>query len=237
MTFSVVDSISQSKIMNVHFSVERLAALRTSPLAYSLLSATLTQTPPIQRNTKMTRQLLLMRHAKSDWNVPGLGDKDRPLNARGKSTAPTMAIWLFEHGLLPDLILCSSAVRTQQTLALMIEQWESLRLTNPAISLPKMRIEDKLYLASDSDILSLARSVASDSLSGDPCSLMVLGHNPGMEILASNLGDTAVEMPTGAIAILASNAAANGWPKDWQDAKLWSLRGLVKPRELGRETI
>ncbi|MCY2985067.1 MAG: histidine phosphatase family protein [Planctomycetota bacterium] len=184
----------------------------------------------------MTRQLLLMRHAKSDWNGPGLGDKDRPLNARGKSTAPTIATWLFEHGLLPDLILCSSAVRTLQTLSLMMEQWESLRLTNPTLFLPKTRIEDKLYLASDSDILSLACSVANDSPIGDTYSLMVLGHNPGMEILASNLSETSIEMPTGAIAVLASNAAGNDWPQDWQHAKMWSLRGLVKPRELGRET-
>ncbi len=184
----------------------------------------------------MTRNLLLMRHAKSDWNVPGLGDKDRPLNARGKSTAPTMAAWLFEHGLLPDLILCSSAVRTLQTLMLMIEQWESLQLTNPTLFLPRTIIEDKLYLASDSHILSFARNSAKEN--PEPHStLMVLGHNPGMEILASNLSDTSIAMPTGAIAVLASKAAGNDWPEDWHDAKLWSLRGLVNPRELGRETI
>ena len=185
----------------------------------------------------MTRQLLLMRHAKSDWNVPGLGDKDRPLNARGKSAAPTMATWLFEHGLMPDLILCSSAVRTSQTLAIMIEQWESLRLTNPSLSLPKTSVEDKLYLASDSDILSLVRSSAIDNPIDRCYSIMVLGHNPGMEILASTLCETSIEMPTGAIAVLTSNALDNDWPEDWRNPKLWSLRGLVKPRELGRETI
>ncbi len=185
----------------------------------------------------MPRQLLLMRHAKSDWNVPGLSDKDRPLNARGKSTAPTMATWLFEHGLIPDLILCSSAVRTSQTLALMIGQWESLRLTNPSLSFPKTSIEDKLYLASDSDILSIARSIAIDHPIEDSLSIMVLGHNPGMEILASTLCETSIEMPTGAIAVLTSNALGDDWPEDWRKPKLWSLRGLVKPRELGRETI
>lgn len=184
----------------------------------------------------MTRNLLLMRHAKSDWNVPGLGDKDRPLNSRGKSTAPKMANWLFEHGLLPDLILCSSAVRTLQTLMLMIEQWESLQPTNPTLFLPRTMIEDKLYLASDSDILSIARNSTKANPIENHATLMVLGHNPGMETLASNLSDTSIAMPTGAIAVLAS-MADNNWPEDWQDAKLWNLRGLVKPRELGGETI
>ena len=181
----------------------------------------------------MTRHLLLMRHAKSDWNVPGLGDKDRPLNARGKSTAPTMASWLFEHGLLPDLILCSSAVRTLQTLMLMIEQWESLQFTNPTLFLPRTMIEDNLYLASDSAILSIAQNNAKAIPIENHATLLVLG----MEILASNLSDTSIAMPTGAIAILASKAAGNDWPEDWRDPKLWNLRGLVKPRELGRETI
>jgi phosphohistidine phosphatase len=185
----------------------------------------------------MSRQLLLMRHAKSDWNVPGLSDKDRPLNARGKSTAPIMATWLCEHELIPDVILCSSAVRTRQTLSLLIEQWENTRLTNPSFVLPKTRIEDKLYLASDSDILSIARSVLNGTPIEDTYSLMVLGHNPGLEILASTLSGTSIEMPTGAIAILASNTPNNDWPEDWHSAKLWSLRGLVKPRELGQETI
>jgi phosphohistidine phosphatase len=178
-----------------------------------------------------------MRHAKSDWNVPELNDKDRPLNARGQLTAPMMANWLFEHGLVPDLVLCSSAVRTCQTFKLMIEQWESLRNNNPTLFLPKTIIEDKLYLASDSDILSLARSIAKDNRIENAKQLMVLGHNPGMEILASNLSETSIAMPTGAIAMLASNASVDDWPENWSDANMWKWRGLVKPRELGHETI
>jgi phosphohistidine phosphatase len=185
----------------------------------------------------MNRQLLLMRHAKSDWNVPGLGDKDRPLNARGRSAAPAMAKWLFEQRSVPNLVLCSSAIRTQQTLALMIGQWESLRLTNPLLAVPKTILEDRLYLAFDSDILSLAESVANDKGIEGVHSLMVLGHNPGMENLASILSGTFVAMPTASIAILAPDAREDLWPEDWGNAKLWRWRGLVKPRDLGSETI
>jgi len=183
----------------------------------------------------MTRQLLLMRHAKSDWNAPGLSDKDRPLNARGRSTAPIMATWLFEQGYSPDLILCSSAVRTQQTLELMVGQWEMLRLANPTLIIPKTIIDEKLYLASDSVILSLVSSIAKEMEHAN--ALMVLGHNPGMEVLASILSGTPMAMPTAAIAILDSKATPKDWPADWGSAKMWNWRGLVKPRELGRETI
>ena len=183
----------------------------------------------------MTRQLLLMRHAKSDWKVTGLGDKERPLNSRGRSTAPIMARWIAEHDLLPNIVLCSSAIRTQQTLDLMLQQWTTMQLTNPALVLPKVSIEDRLYLASDLIILSVAQNGTTVGASGN--GVLVLGHNPGMEILASNLGGCEVAMPTGAIAILIPASPHGEWPDDWGNVKLWKWRSLVKPRELGTETI
>lgn len=183
----------------------------------------------------MTRQLLLMRHAKSDSKDTALGDKERPLNSRGVSTAPIMAQWIVEHDLMPNIVLCSSAIRTQQTLDLMLQQWTKMQATNPTLVLPNVRIEDRLYLASDSLILSVAQNSAKVCASGN--SVMVLGHNPGMAILASNLGGCEVAMPTGAIAILTPASPDGEWPDDWGNVKLWKWRGLVKPRELGTETI
>ena len=183
----------------------------------------------------MTRQLLLMRHAKSDWKDSGLGDKERPLNSRGRSTAPIMAKWIVEQDLLPNIVLCSSAIRTQQTLDLMLQQWTAMQSTNPTLVLPQVSIEDRLYLASDSIILSVAQNAATMCVSGN--GVLVLGHNPGMENLASNLGGCEVAMPTGAIAILTTASPDGEWPDDWGNGKLWKWRGLVKPRELGTETI
>ena len=182
----------------------------------------------------MTGRILLMRHAKSDWKDVGLGDKERPLNSRGKATAPLMASWVFEHDYLPNLVVCSGAIRTQQTLELMMQQWSTIQTTSPILVLPQVIIEDRLYLATDSFILSVAKSEAARGESG-ACILM-LGHNPGMEVLASKLSGCDVVMPTGAIAILVP-ASPENWPDDWQDAKMWKWRGLVKPRELGTETI
>ena len=183
----------------------------------------------------MTRRLLLMRHAKSDWKDVGLGDKARPLNSRGKATAPMMANWVFEHDYLPNLVICSGAIRTQQTLELMMQQWTTIQTTNPSLELPQVIIDDSLYLASDSLILSIAQSGATGNESG--ACIMMLGHNPGMEVLASKLSGCDIVMPTGAIAILVPSSTDGEWPEDWQDAKMWKWRGLVKPRELGTETI
>ena len=183
----------------------------------------------------MTKHLLLMRHAKSDWNDAGLTDKERPLNERGRATAPIMAEWLALQNHLPDLVFCSSAIRTRQTLELLMQHWTSSQESNSAISLPQVHFDDSLYLASDSHLLSFAKeSVASlaplDSKSWQ-C-VLVLAHNPGLEILVSQLSDGSLEMPTGAIAIFESGDADGDWPADWTNGKMWSLRKLAKPREL-----
>ena len=183
----------------------------------------------------MTKHLLLMRHAKSDWNDAGLTDKERPLNARGRATAPIMADWLVRQNHLPDLVLSSSALRTQQTLELMVQRWTNLRESNPAIALPQVHFDDSLYLASDSHVLSFAKeSVAAlaSLVSQSWKRVLVLAHNPGLEILVSQLSDRPHEMPTGAIAIFESSDAGGDWPADWTNGKMWKLRELAKPREL-----
>ena len=61
------------------------------------------------------RTLLLLRHAKSSWKDPTVHDHDRPLNRRGRQAARTMGEFMKARGLVPDLILTSSAVRAQET--------------------------------------------------------------------------------------------------------------------------
>ena len=183
---------------------------------------------------QMSRQLLLMRHAKSDWKDSTLNDKERPLNSRGRTAAPVMAKWLIQHDHVPDLVLCSSAIRTQQTLDLMIQHWTTMKQVDAALALPQVIIEEPLYLASDLAILRTARDCG--TVESKRCIIM-LGHNPGMEILASKLSGNTIRMPTGAIAILVSDSPDGDWPADWEDANLWKWRGLVKPRELSSETI
>ena len=122
---------------------------------------------------------------------------------------------------IPDVILCSSALRTQQTLELILAQWESLSQRPPR----QVLVLDELYLAPAARILS----IASQQVEHD--SILVLGHNPGMDDLASYFGQQSLDMPTGAIASLES--VGRNWPDDWLQVSSWVWRGLVKPRNLG----
>jgi len=164
-----------------------------------------------------TKKLFLMRHAKSDWADSSIPDHDRPLNARGRASAPLMAQWIQSHQSIPEVVLCSTAVRTRQTLELLIETWSS--------GSPEIHFLEELYLAPAASILSIA------SKHNQRSALMVLGHNPGMSDLASYLAQSTFDMPTGAIAILESTT--RNWPDDWFQASSWNWRGLVKPRDLG----
>ncbi|QEG00002.1 phosphohistidine phosphatase [Stieleria maiorica] len=135
----------------------------------------------------MTRQLILMRHAKSDHDDPSLSDHDRPLAKRGRRATPKMADWLDEHGCVPDLILCSSSFRTRETAELLLDHWGKK---------PVVVSSPDLYLSSPHTMLDVIGTE-----SGDAASVMVLGHNPGISALASMLADRSLEMVTAAVAV------------------------------------
>ncbi len=161
------------------------------------------------------KTLLLMRHAKSDWKQPGLSDHDRPLNARGRAAAPAIARKLLECGPNVDVILASSAVRVQETVALLQEQWSSGAelLTSPA-----------LYLASPQQIMSEVQS-----LHDTWHSALVVGHNPGMAALVCHLAAQDLEFPTGALAIFQFDT--NTWSKVFSKGGA-ELMDFCKPRDL-----
>lgn len=112
------------------------------------------------------KRLIFMRHAKSDWAL-GLPDRDRPLNARGRRSAPVMGDWLRSQGIVPDEVLCSDAARTQETLA----------LTGFDI---RPQLLPALYLADPSVLLETLRGASG-------ACVLLLAHNPGMAILARQI--------------------------------------------------
>ena len=132
------------------------------------------------------KDLLILRHAKSDHSDARLRDHDRPLNARGRSAAPRMGQHLVDQGLVPDLMLCSTAIRTMQTAALVAEA---------ADLHAKTEFLDELYLAPPQTILE---NVATRG--GDSKMVLVVGHNPGCEDVLAVLGLGMHEMPTCALA-------------------------------------
>lgn len=137
------------------------------------------------------KRVLLMRHAKSSWDDDAVADHDRDLNQRGLRTAPLMGQFLAEQNLLPDFVWCSTARRAQRTLQLTAASW------NP---LPVIQTEPSLYLARAEVILGFLRRTS------DRCStVMVIGHNPGMEnlcgLLAGERSEGAGHFPTAAVAV------------------------------------
>ena len=169
------------------------------------------------------RRLMLLRHAKSNW-PEGVADRDRPLATRGREAAPVIGRYLAEELLLPDLVLVSPARRTAET-------WE---LVAPMLSdRPPSRIEPRIYEAPPQRLLQVVQEV-------EPAvrSLMMIGHNPGFEELASSLvshGDRYAaarlnqKYPTCGLAVL--DFAID----DWRDLVLCSgrLDRFVTPASLG----
>jgi len=120
------------------------------------------------------RRLTLVRHAKSDWSLPGQVDWDRPLNKRGQRDAPEMARRLRSRKLKPDLMISSPAVRAITTASVMARELK--------VAATQLRQDERLYLASPPDLLAVVRE-----LGGDAKHLMVFGHNPGVTEFANQL--------------------------------------------------
>lgn len=130
-----------------------------------------------------TKQLFILRHAKSSWDDPDLADGDRPLAKRGRRDALRVAARVRSMHVGIDLVLCSSSLRTRETLRPLRE---ALRLDDA-----HCLIEDDLYAAEESELLGRLHRVPDDI-----GSVMVIGHNPGLQELALRLcGEAGGEIP------------------------------------------
>ncbi|MGO4123679.1 histidine phosphatase family protein [Inquilinus sp. YAF38] len=143
------------------------------------------------------KTLILLRHAKSDWADPALADHDRPLAERGRDAAPKMGAWLKTHGPKPDLVLCSTATRARQTLALALEALGAA---------PETRFDRGLYLAGGAGVLARLRQAPDEA-----ATVLLVGHNPDLEQLARRLATTgdkaalarlAEKYPTAGLAVI-----------------------------------
>lgn len=169
------------------------------------------------------KRLLLFRHAKSSWSAPGLADHDRPLAGRGRRAAPAMGRRMAELDLIPARAMCSSSLRTRQTLQLAAEEWPNS---------PSIEYLSALYHAGPATLEALVRRHGADAQK-----LMVVGHQPGMQEFALDLirdGERAArarletKFPTAALAVIEFQI------DDWHDLEAGSgrLTRYVRPREL-----
>jgi len=132
------------------------------------------------------KTLLLLRHAKSNWDDEALADYDRPLNERGRHDAPRIGRHLARLDLVPDLIVASGARRAEAT---------AKRVAIAAGYPGDIRYTDELYLADPETFLEIARET--DDV---VARLMLVGHNPGIEELVTALTGHDERMPTAAVA-------------------------------------
>ena len=161
------------------------------------------------------KELLILRHAKSSWKEGGLSDHQRPLNKRGLRDAPRMGSLLSEHGVLPDVILSSDAVRARET-ALITRDAAQLET-------PLLLLRD-LYLAGPTNYLQRLAEL-DDSI----YRAMVVGHNPGLEELALVLTGEEVVVPTACLVHV--QLPLEHWAGA-ERATVGRLLNVWKPREL-----
>ena len=163
----------------------------------------------------MALTLILIRHCKSDWSAD-LEDHARPLNPRGRRSAPRLGAYLAAEGLMPEHVLCSDARRTQET-------WAGIAPHLPGAPAPDLR--PALYLAEPATLLAALRSATGT------CTALI-GHNPGIAELAQDLAETPPaderfhSYPTGATCILTFENP------DWTTIHQGQVQAFTTPRDL-----
>lgn len=168
------------------------------------------------------RRLHLLRHAKSSWDDDELRDRDRPLAPRGRKATKRLARWLSTQDVRPRLVVCSSAVRTRETLQRIL----------PSLDEPEVWTEVALYAARAELLLDRARA-----LPDEVDEVMFVGHNPGLADLLLLLARPGPlrrraekKVPTGTLATLEADVSR------WIDLEPGRARlvAFVVPRELKR---
>ncbi|MFF3056136.1 SixA phosphatase family protein [Streptomyces sp. NPDC057909] len=150
------------------------------------------------------RRIVLLRHAKAEWSQDS--DHERPLAERGRKDAPVAGRKLVDSGIVIDLALCSTAVRTRETWKLAVHEMPHR---------PKTVYEERLYEASLGELIALLNETPDDVQN-----LLLIGHNPGMHAVADALagsaeGETMARMtrggfPTAAFAVIEFSGSWKG---------------------------
>ncbi len=159
--------------------------------------------------------LLLLRHAKSSWRDEALSDFDRPLNERGKKAAHAIARYIRKHKMMPDLVLSSPAVRARETTGI---------ITTTAKLTAEIRYDQRIYEADPPRLVQVLSQIENNF-----CSVLLVGHNPGIEELISLLTGSSQHMPTAALAKIRLEGA-DDWSEISQAKAILEL--TIKPKDI-----
>ena len=161
------------------------------------------------------KTLLLMRHGKSSWKDNDLSDHERPLKKRGRRDTKRIAQEIEKNDLYPHIILSSSAARAKETAEILMD---TLEFENQIL------FSDQLYMAEPEDFIDVL-----SQLDDDNETVLVIGHNPGMEAFIQIIDGEIESLPTAGLGQLILVLDS------WQDISLdtmGDLVGLWKPRDL-----
>ena len=171
----------------------------------------------------MTRELLILRHGKSDWSQ-GVDDFHRPLKDRGKRGAERIGVWLEQQGLLPDYVISSPAVRAIET---------ARRLVH-VIGMDSRQIkqEPAIYEAGLSALLEVLGACPHKA-----GRVVIVGHNPGLETLLMHLSDAKIPLPEDGNLLPTATLARLHMPADWSklDRGCAECLSLIRPGDLPKK--
>jgi phosphohistidine phosphatase len=128
------------------------------------------------------KTLYLLRHAKSSWDNSAILDFDRPLNKRGLETAPFIGKVIYDKQIQPDLILSSPAKRAKHT-AILVKETAQLSA--------QIKYEEKIYEASRIKLVEIISDLEEEFKS-----VLLVGHNPGLECFTNYFTDKMPNIPT-----------------------------------------
>ena len=163
----------------------------------------------------MIRRLIVLRHAKSDWDSDASTDHDRPLNARGRRDSPRVGRELAKLSWAPELVLSSDAVRAVETWRRMADAFDDVPL----------RLLPSLYLAGYEAVCE-----ALDDLPATLGTVMVVGHNPGWEELVARLSGKEPKVTTANAVLLTIEAPS--WPEAATRMSRWRIAHHLRPKDL-----
>ena len=169
----------------------------------------------------MSRELLILRHAKSDWNSGNSSDFKRPLAKRGKKDAPRIGEWLYREGLVPDLVVSSPAERARQTAEKVCKSMDYKK--------KRIRWDEQIYAGNLTSLLGVLGRCPSEARI-----VLLVGHNPGLEDLVLYLAGDDVEEPADGKLLPTATLVRLETGDDWSklDPGSAQLITITRPRNL-----
>lgn len=171
----------------------------------------------------MARELLLLRHGKSDWNQD-TDDFHRPLKDRGKRGAQRMGVWLQQQGLVPDYIISSTAVRAIETARKLCKAM--------GLDIEQIKQERRIYATDGSSLLRILQECPKKAQR-----VMMVGHNPGLEDLLIQLSKKKIPLPSDGNLLPTATLAHLKLPGEWKKLSpgCATLESITRPKSLPKQ--